>query len=158
MCGTRPRWRAGTLSVAESYPTSEVRYSGPECQAAMAQERPGGATPPPSSRVAAKRSYPASEVSGGQEETPRVRGQGGGREELPSVQGQWRLGGDTPLPKSGAPEARGNDPEEPPRAQGQGWQLGGATHAQGEGQRPGGATPRCGGCAGTEGPRGAIPH
>ena len=44
--GTKPRrrWRAGALSAAESYPTSEVRDSGPECQAATAQERPGGAT------------------------------------------------------------------------------------------------------------------
>ena len=38
------------------------------------------------------------------------------------------------------PEARGGDLEEPPRAQGQGRQLGGATHARGQGQRPGGAT------------------
>ena len=38
------------------------------------------------------------------------------------------------------PEARGSDPKEPPRARGQGQQLGGATHAQGRGQRPGGAT------------------
>ena len=51
-------------------------------------------------------------------------------------------------PRSGAtgrshltPEARGGDPEEPPRARGQGRQLGGATHAQGQGQQPGGATP-----------------
>ena len=79
------RWRAGTLNVAESYPTSKVRDSGPECQAATAQERPGGATPRPKSGVAAERSYPAFEVSGGWEETPHVRGQGGGQEELPSV-------------------------------------------------------------------------
>ena len=38
------------------------------------------------------------------------------------------------------PEARGGDPEEPPRARGQGWQLGGATNAQGQGKEPGGAT------------------
>ena len=39
------RLRAGSLSMAErSYPTSEVRGSGLECQAAMAQERPRGAT------------------------------------------------------------------------------------------------------------------
>ena len=30
--------------MAESYPTSEVRDSGPECQAAKVQEWPGGAT------------------------------------------------------------------------------------------------------------------
>ena len=81
----------------------------------------------------AKRSYPASEVSGGQE-TPCVRGQGGGQEELPHVRGQWRPGGDTPPPRSGAagrshlsPEARGGDPEEPPQARGQGQRPGGAT-------------------------------
>ena len=39
-----------------------------------------------------------------------------------------------------APEARGIDPEEPPRARGQGRQLGGTTHTRGQGQRPGGAT------------------
>ena len=38
------------------------------------------------------------------------------------------------------PEARGIDPEEPPRARGQGRQLEGVTHARGQGQGPGGAT------------------
>ena len=38
------------------------------------------------------------------------------------------------------PEARGGDPEEPPRARSQGRQLRGATHAQGQGRRPGEAT------------------
>ena len=77
---------AGSLSVAErSYLTSEVRGSGLECQAAMAQERPRGATLRPRS-VAARRSYPASEVRGsGREETPRIRVKGRGREELPHV-------------------------------------------------------------------------
>ena len=32
------------------------------------------------------------------------------------------------------PEARRGDPEEPPRAQGQGPQLGGATHARSQGR------------------------
>ena len=36
------------------------------------------------------------------------------------------------------PKVRGGDPEEPPR--GQGWQLGGATHARGQGRWLGGAT------------------
>ena len=47
--------------------------------------------------------------------------------DLPCVRGQWRPGGDTPHPRSGAagrshqaPEARGSDPEDPPRARGQG--------------------------------------
>ena len=72
-------------------------------------------------RATAKRSYLASEVIGGWEELPCIRGQG------------WWPGGDTPCPRSGAgrrshltPEARGGDPEEPPRARGQGQQLGGA--------------------------------
>ena len=33
------------------------------------------------------------------------------------------------------PKARGSDHEEPPRSRGQGWQLGGATHARGQGRR-----------------------
>ena len=82
--------RARTLSAAESYPTSEVRDSGPECQAVTAQEGPGGATPLPRSGAA-------------------------GRSHL-------------------APEARGGDPEEPPQPRGQGWQLGGATHARSQGE------------------------
>ena len=61
-----------------SYPTSEVRGSGGECQAATAQERqrratqvrgqgrrPGGATPCPRSGAAAERSYHRSEGRGG---------------------------------------------------------------------------------------------
>ena len=38
-----------------------------------------------------------------------------------------------------APEARGGDPEEQPRAGGQGRQLEGATHAGGQGPQLGGA-------------------
>ena len=59
---------------------------------------------------------------------------GSGREETPRIRGQGWPGGDTPCPRSGAarrshlaPEARGSDPEEPPRAQGQGPRPGGAT-------------------------------
>ena len=68
----------------------------------------------------AERSYPASEVSGGREETPRVQCQGGGQEVLPHVRSQCRLGGDTLHLRSGAagkshfaPEARHGDPEKP---------------------------------------------
>ena len=78
-------------------------------------------------RAAARRSYPAYKASGGQEETPHVRGQGGGREELRSIRGQWWPGGDTPCPRSGAAgrrhpasEVRGGR-EKPLRARGQ-WQ------------------------------------
>ena len=45
-------------AAKRSYPTSEVRGSGLECQAAMAQERPRGATPCLRSGEAAGRSYP----------------------------------------------------------------------------------------------------
>ena len=49
------------------------RGSGRECQAAMAQEWPIGATPRPRSGEAAERSYPTSEVrGGGREELPRI--------------------------------------------------------------------------------------
>ena len=78
-----------------------------------------------------------SEVSGGQEETPGVRGQGGGREELPCVpdQGQpeeatllWRPGAVT-LRSHPKPEARGGSWEEPPtpEAAARGRQRGRAT-------------------------------
>ena len=66
---------------------SEVRGSGRECQAAMAQERQTGATPHSRSGGAAERSYSVSEVRGGsREEQPHARGQG-----------RW-LGGPTPRP------------------------------------------------------------
>ena len=47
-----------------SYPTSEVRGSGPECQAVTAQERLRGATPRPRSGAVDERSYPKSEARG----------------------------------------------------------------------------------------------
>ena len=66
---------AGALSVAESYPTSEVRGSGVECQAAMAQEWLRGATPCPRSGVMARRRYPVSEArDSDQEKPPHIRG------------------------------------------------------------------------------------
>ena len=39
--------RARRVAAKRSYPTSEVRGSGGECQAATAQEWPSGATPCP---------------------------------------------------------------------------------------------------------------
>ena len=66
------------------------RGSGLECQAAMVQEWPRGATPRLRSGVAAERSYPASEVRGGNwEEQPQAQGYG-----------QWP-GGATTRPRSG---------------------------------------------------------
>ena len=108
----RGQLQPGALSAAErSYPTSEVRGSGRECQAAMAQERPrgatqvrgqwrpGGDTPRLRSGVAAEKSYPVSEA------------RGGGREELPRVQGRgaWE--------SHLAPEARGGSQEAQPEEQ-----------------------------------------
>ena len=84
----RQRRRAGELSAAESYPTSKVRDSCPECQAATVQEWPeepprirgqgwpGGDTPCPRSG-AAGRSHLTPEARGGDpEEPPRAQGQG----------------------------------------------------------------------------------
>ena len=60
-------------ATKSSYPTSDVRGSGRECQTATVQERPRGATPRPRSEGAAERRYPASEVrGGGQEEIPHA--------------------------------------------------------------------------------------
>ena len=64
----------GATSTAKSYPTSEVRDNGPECQAVTVQERPGGVTPRPRS-VAARR-HPASEVRGSREKPLCAQGQG----------------------------------------------------------------------------------
>ena len=60
--------------------------------------------------MAARRSYPLSEV------------RGGGREELPCVRGQWQLGGDTLHPRF-----KGSGQEELHCVRGQGWWLKGAT-------------------------------
>ena len=83
-----------SLSAGEkSNPTSEVRGSDRECQAAMAPERLRGAIPRPRSG-AAGRSHPASGVrGGGREEQPHVQGALApraqeGLEELSHVEGQ----------------------------------------------------------------------
>ena len=78
---------AGALCMAESYPTSEVRGSSLECQAAMAQERLRGATRCPRPGTVAARSHPASEVgvaAGRSNPTPEASG--GGWEEQPHIQ------------------------------------------------------------------------
>ena len=79
---------------------------------------------------------------------------GGSQEELPRVQGQGQQPRVTGCDGAGtversyrASKVRGSGREEPPRARGQGWRLGGAT-----------PRPRSGGCVGAGGPRGAIPH
>ena len=92
--------------------------SGQECQAAMVQEWPRGATLCPRSGVAAKRSYPASEVRGSQEETPQVQGQG-----QPGEATWHQRPGAVTLRSHPEPEARGSSWVEPPtpeaRARGQ---------------------------------------
>ena len=55
---------------------SKVRGSSRECQAAMVQEGPRGATPHPRSKAAAGRRHPV----------PKARG--GGLEELSHIEGQ----------------------------------------------------------------------
>ena len=101
--GATPRPRSGTeagrtlclrVAAKSSCPTSEVRGSGGECQAAMAQEQQRGATPHPRPGAAARRSYPTPEArGGGREEQPHIQGAVASRvqeglEELFHVQGQ----------------------------------------------------------------------
>ena len=76
-----------------SYPTSEVRGSGRECQAATVQKWRRGATPRRRSGAKAKRSYPMQEARGGsREEQPTSKERWlpvqEGLEELFHVQGQ----------------------------------------------------------------------
>ena len=63
------------MAAKKSYPTSEVKGSGQECQAATAKEPLRGATLRPRSGVAAWRSHPAPEARGNdREEQPHVKG------------------------------------------------------------------------------------
>ena len=78
-----------------SYPTSEVRGSSQECQAATAWEQPRGATPCLRSGAAVERSYPVSEV------------RGSGRE-CQAVTAQEQPRGATPHPRPGAAARRSN--------------------------------------------------
>ena len=58
-----------------SYPKSEIRGSGQECQAATTQEHLRGATSCPRPGAVARRSYPKPEArGGGQDEQPQVQG------------------------------------------------------------------------------------
>ena len=67
---------AGTLSAGErSYPTTKVRGSSLECQAAAVQERPRGATPHPRSGVVAGRRHPMFKVRGSREKPLLTQGQ-----------------------------------------------------------------------------------
>ena len=97
--GVTPRPRSGAAAESarlqqhrtteKSYPVSEARGSGLECQAETAQEQLRGAHPHPRPGVAAGRSY----------HPPEARGSG--REELPHARGQgWQPREATPLPRS----------------------------------------------------------
>ena len=87
----------GAGTAERSYPTSEVRGSGQECQAATAQERPRGATPHPRSGAAAGRSYPTFKewwlcgCRRAKRSYSVFKFRRGGGEEIPLVQGkeQW---------------------------------------------------------------------
>ena len=72
--GQKPGGTHARGAVAKrSYPKSEVRGSGQECQAATAQEWPRGAIPHPRLGAVAEKSYPTSEARGrGQEEQPHL--------------------------------------------------------------------------------------
>ena len=103
--GQQPGGPHARRTVAKrTYPTSEVRGSSRECQAANVQkqprratqvrgqgQRPGGATPRPRSGAAAERRYPANKARGGRWEelphTPTPEARGGGWEGQPHVQG-----------------------------------------------------------------------
>ena len=133
---------ARRVAAKRSYPTSEVRGSGRECQAETAQKRPRGATLHLRSGGAAERSYPASEVRGSDERSyPESEVRGGGQEELPHTRGQGRWpGGPTPCPRSSGCTGAGG-----PR---------GATSCPRSGGRPRGVTlhPRSGEVAGRSNP------
>ena len=114
--------------------------------------RPRGATPRP--RPGAEAGRTLCLRCGGQEELPHVRGQ------------RQRQGGATAHPRSGAVaesarlQQRRSSREELPDVRGRGGGREELPHARGQGRQPGGATPppRSGGCAGSGGPRGAIPR
>ena len=92
-------WRPGGphargVAAKRSYPMSEVRGGGRDCQAVTAQEQRRGATPP---------QRPGAEA--GRTLCPR----GGGREELPHTRGQGRWSGvATSTPRPGAAAGRSN--------------------------------------------------
>ena len=104
---------ARRAAAKRSYPTSKVRGSGRGYQTVTAQEWPRGATPRPRSGGVAERSYPASEVRGGEERSyPASEVRGGGREEIPqslSPRPGVAAGRSNPTP-----EARGGGREDQP--------------------------------------------
>ena len=88
----KEQWLSLAGAAVKRYPMSKVRGSGRDCQAATAQERPGGATPRPRSGAVAE-SARLRQRRSSQEELPHVPGAVAvwaqeGLEELFHVQGQ----------------------------------------------------------------------
>ena len=113
-CISVKAWAAATVQKHswEELPHVRGRGSGWECQAAMVQEQPKGATPRPRPGAVARRSYPTSKV------------RGGGREELPCLRGQGRYPRVPGCNSTGAakrryltPKVRGSGREEQPHIQ-----------------------------------------
>ena len=113
--------------------------------------RLGGDTPSPRSGAAAERSYLASKVSGGRRKHPTSEASGSGQEELSQVRGLGRPGEATWHLRPGAVTLRSHPSPRPVSAAGR------IHPCPRPGQAAGKSNPRRGGCAGTGGPRGAIP-
>ena len=88
-CAKRGRLRTALGAAERSYPTSGVRGSGRECQAATVQEPPREAAPRPRSGAATRgiTPRPRSGVLGGATPRPQAQGQGGGREDQRHTRG-----------------------------------------------------------------------
>ena len=106
--------------------------------------RPRGVTPRPRSGAAAE-SARLRRCRNGGEDYSRPRSGAAAERSYPAS--EVRGGGREELPHARMPEARGSGREEQP-------------HTRGQGRRRGGPTPppRSGGCAGSGGPRGAVPR
>ena len=87
----------GATSTAKSYPTSEVRDNGPECQAVTAQEWPGGVTLRPRSGAAGRSHFVPKARGSDPEEPPRARGRGDSWVEPPTPEA--RAGGQEEQPE-----------------------------------------------------------
>ena len=100
--------------AARSYPTSEVRGGGKECQAATVQELPRGANPRPKLGVAAGRSNPRSKerwlrsCRRAKRRYFAFKVRRGGNEEIPLVQDkeQWLYFARTAMKRYPTPKVR----------------------------------------------------
>ena len=156
--------RADTLSAGgcESWRTKHGRKELPRVRSQGWQPRgdttpmrsvaAGLNTPCARSGVVAERSYLASKVSGGRRKHPTSEASGSGQEELSQVRGLGRPGEATWHLRPGAVTLRSHPSLRPVSAAGR------IHPCPRPGQAAGKSNPRRGGCAGTGGPRGAIPH